>query len=94
MIAFEVANIRNVPDIPDLVAQMLQISENQIKSNGRAGMTQVRVAINRGAANIHAGKGWVQGLEKLLLPGKGIVYRKFVFHEIVIHRSKLGKVKN
>ena len=72
-IVLQVTHIGDVTNIADFVAEVFQISENQIKSDGRTGMTKVSVAIDGGAADIHAHMRGVEGFERLLAARKAIV---------------------
>ena len=53
-IVFQMPHISDVAHIAHLVAQMLQVAEKQVESDGRTGMSQMGVAIDRRSAYIHA----------------------------------------
>ena len=52
-IMLQVAHIGDVAHIAHLVAQLLQVAEQHVEGDGRTGVAQVRVAIDRGAADVH-----------------------------------------
>ena len=68
-IVLQMAHIGDVADITDLVAQMSQVSEQDVECDGRARVPEVRVAVNRRPANIHAHVGRMHRLKALLAPG-------------------------
>ena len=72
-IMLEMPHIGDVAHIAHLVAEMAQIAEEDIERYGRTRMSEMAVAINGGAAHIHAYTPLVYGLERLLGAGKGIV---------------------
>ena len=53
-IVLQVAHVGNVSNVANLIAQMLEIAEEYIESDGRTRMTQMRIAIHSWATNIHA----------------------------------------
>ena len=79
-VMLEMADVGDVAHVAHLVAQLLQVAEQHVEGNGRTGMTQVRVAIDRGAADVHAHHRLVQRHEVLLASGEGIVDEKGMFH--------------
>ena len=56
-----------------LVAQVLQIAEENIEGDGRTGVAQMRIAVDGGAADIHAHVRGVQRLEAFFLSCQCIV---------------------
>jgi hypothetical protein len=72
-IAFQVTYIGDVADVPYLIAQVPEISEEQIESYGWPGMSQMGFSVNGGSANIQAHIGWVEGLKLLFFPVQGVV---------------------
>jgi hypothetical protein len=54
-------------------------------------MAKVWIAVNGGSANVHTGKGRVDGLKKFLFTCKGIVNKKLVFHKIGNSGTKVKK---
>ncbi len=79
-VVFQVADVRDVAHVADLVARRFQIAEQQVECHGRAGMAQVGVAVDRGAAHIHARTPRYQRFECFLAPRERIVKRQFRFH--------------
>ena len=79
-IVLHVSHIGDVAHVAHLVAQVFQIAEKDVKRDGRAGMSQVRVAIHGGSAHIHAHIGGVQRLKSFLAPTERIVNQKGLFH--------------
>jgi hypothetical protein len=72
-VAFQVPDIRDVPDITDLIAKVFQPAEYQVKGYSRAGMAQVRITIYGRAANIQTNMWRVVRLEKFFLPRKAVL---------------------
>ena len=72
-IVFQVAHVSDVTNIAHFVAEVFQISEDQVKSDGRTGMAEMGVAVDGGSADIHAHMRGVQGFERLLAARKAIV---------------------
>ena len=79
-IVLQVTHISDVAHIANLVTQVLQITEQQVKGDGRTGMTQMGVAIDGGTTDIHAHIGGMQRLEALLLARQRIIDNQFRFH--------------
>ena len=79
-IVLQMSHIRDVTHIAYLVSQMLQVTEENIKGDGWARMTQMRVAIYGRTAYIHSHIGRMQGFKTLLLSVKGIVNQQCLFH--------------
>ena len=52
-IVLQVPHIGDVTHIAHLVAEVLQVPIQQVESDGRAGMPQVRIPIHRRSAHIH-----------------------------------------
>jgi hypothetical protein len=63
----KMAYVRDVTDISDLVAQVLEKFYKNIISHSRTGMSQVSVAINSRAADIEPYMALVDGPENLFL---------------------------
>ncbi len=76
----EVSHVGYVAHISDLVPQVLQVTEQDVESHGRAGVAQMGVAVYCRAADIHAYVSGVNGLERLLGAGQRIVDGQIVFH--------------
>ena len=72
-IVLQVAHIGDVAHIAHLIAQMLQIAEQQVEGDGRTGMPQMGVAIDGWSTHIHAHMGGVNRLEALLLARQRII---------------------
>ena len=72
-VVLQVAHVGDVAHIAHLIAQMLQVAEHQVEGDGRAGMTQMGVAIDSGAADIHAHIRSMQRLKALFLARQGII---------------------
>ena len=67
-IMFQVAHICYIPHITYFVANMLQITEQEVKSNGRTRMSQMCISINSRTTYVHSHTSFVQGAEKFFLP--------------------------
>ena len=55
---------------------MLQVAEQQVEGDGRTGVAQVGVAIDGGAADVHAHTTLYQRTKKFLGPRKRIINKK------------------
>ena len=53
-IVFQMAYVGDVADIAYLIADVCQVAEQQVESDGRPCVSQVRVTVNGGTADIHA----------------------------------------
>ena len=67
------AHVGDVAHITDFIAKVLQIPENQVESDGWPRVTEVRIAINGGTADIHTHMWGVQRLERLLAAREAVV---------------------
>ena len=79
-IMFEMAYIGDVADVAHLIAEMLEVAEKDIEGDSRTGMPQMGVAIDGGAADVHAHVGRVDGLEPLFLAVERVVDKKGLLH--------------
>jgi hypothetical protein len=61
-----VPHIGDVAHIAHFVTQVLKVAEEHIEGDGRAGVAQVGVAIDGGAAHVHAHMTFMDGLEEFL----------------------------
>ena len=80
-IVFKVTHVGYIAHIAHLIAQMAQVSEHNVEGNSRTGMPQMRVAVHRRAANIHAYVGCMQRLEELFASRECIINQQFLFHD-------------
>ena len=72
-IVLQMAHVRDVTHIAHLVADVLEVSEKEIEGDGWPGMSEMRVAINGRAADVHAHAPRVERLEEFLLPAQGVI---------------------
>ena len=72
-IVFQMSHVGNVPDVAHLVAQMLQVAEENVEGDGRAGVSEMRIAVDGGTADVHSHVGSVQRHEAFLLPVQRII---------------------
>ena len=79
-VVLQMSHVRDVAHVTHLVAAGLEVAEQQVERHGRTGMAQMRVAVDRGAADIHAHAAGSQRLELLLAAGERIVKYEFRFH--------------
>ena len=71
-IVLEMAHVGDVPHITDLVAEMLQETEQDVVGHARTGMAQMGVAIDGGTAHIHPYMAGMDGNEEFLPACQGI----------------------
>jgi hypothetical protein len=67
------SHICDVAYVAHLVADVLEVAEQQVEGNSGSGVTQVSIAIDGWAADIHAHAPFHQWAEELLLAGKGVI---------------------
>ena len=79
-IVLEVAYVGDVAHVAHLVAQRAEVAEQQIERDGGTGVTQVGIAIDRRAADIHTYTTFGQGRKLLLAACQRIVKGKFGIH--------------
>ena len=84
-IVFEMAHIGDVAYIAYLVADMLEIAEQDVEGDGRTGMAQMGVTIDGRSTDIHAHMGCVDRLKGLLAAAERIVNHE-VLLLVQIHR--------
>ena len=72
-VVLQMARIGNVAHIAHFVAQVFQISKNQVEREKSAAIAQMHIAINSWAANVHTHCAFVNGSEFFLAFGKRIV---------------------
>src|SRR3712207_6777659 len=73
-IVLQMAHIRDVTNVANLVAQVLKIAEKQVERDGRTGVAQMWIAVNGGTADVHAHVGSMQGNELLLTTSQRVIY--------------------
>ena len=76
-IVLEVPHVGDVAHIAHLVAQLLQMAEKHVEGDGGTRVTQVRIAIDGGAAHIHAHMGRRQRHKQLLAPRERVIEVKW-----------------
>ena len=79
-IMLQMAHIGNVTHIAHFITQMLQVTEKNVESDSRAGMSQMRITIDGRSADIHSHVWCMQRLETFFLPMQCIVNQKCLFH--------------
>ena len=75
-IVLKMAYISNVAYISYFIAQVFQVTEHQVESNSRTGVSQMGIAINCRSTHIHTHIGGVKRLETLFLSSQRIVNYK------------------
>src|SRR5665647_1599127 len=76
----KVPDVSDVAHIPDFISEVQQVSVQHIERYCRPCMTQMRLAVNGGAADIHAGKRRRHGFEQLFFTGEGVIQVKGILH--------------
>ena len=87
-IMFKMPHISNVSHIAHLVAQMLEITEKNVKGDGRTGVSQMGVAIYGWSTHIHAYIRRMNRLKRLFPTRQRIINDQFLFHCIVLYCCK------
>ena len=82
-VVFQVAHVGDVAHVAHFISQVLEVAEEDVEGDGRTGVSQVRVAIDRRAADVHAHVRSVQRLEYFLRSAQCVVNRQLMFHIIV-----------
>ena len=63
----EVAHVGDIADVAHLIALMLEIAEEEVEGDGGTGVAQMGIAIDGGAADVHADAAFMKGTEEFLL---------------------------
>ncbi len=79
-VALEMPHIGDVAHVAHLVADVLQVTKNDIEADEGAAVAQVHVAVHRRTAYIHAHLAGHQRFERLFLSRQTIVNDQIVFH--------------
>ena len=79
-VVLQVAYVGDVAHVTHLVAQVFEVTEEHVEGDGWARVAQMRVAVNRGTADVHAHMGGVERLEQLFRACQRIVNQKILFH--------------
>ena len=72
-IVLQMPHIRNITHIAYFIADMLQVTEQQVERNGRTGMSQMGIPIYCRPADIHPVTPRRDGFELFLFTGKRII---------------------
>ena len=72
-IMLEMAHVGDIADVAHLVAEMAQIAEEDVESDGGTGVSQMAVAVHRRAAHVHAYPLRMYGAEQFLAARQGVV---------------------
>ena len=76
------SHVGDVAHVTHFVAEVPQVAEHHVESDGGTCVSQMGVAVNGGSAHVHSHVRSVQRTEKLFLSRKSVVYNKFAFHNI------------
>ena len=71
-IVLQVADIRDVPDVADLVAEVLQEAEQDVVRDAGTGVSEMGVAVDGRPADVHADMAGIDRNEEFFFPGQGI----------------------
>ena len=82
-IVFQMAHVGDIAHIAHFIPYVAQVAEEDVEGDGGAGMTQMGVAVHRGAAHIHAHISGRQRLEKFFLVRQCVVYQQWL-HSLVV----------
>ena len=83
-IMFQMSHISDVAHVAHFVPDVPQIAEENVEGDGRAGMPEVRIAVNGRSADIHAHVGGCCRLEEFLLPVQRIVNNQVLHNQLFI----------
>ena len=75
-----VVDIGEIDDMPNFIADVLEIAPDHVEDDGRHRMADVRVVIRRDSADVHAHHAGFDRLERLDFPRKGAVELQAVSH--------------
>jgi hypothetical protein len=53
-VVFEMADVGDVSDVADFVSEMIKVPEKHVERNGGARMSEMRIAVYGGAADVEA----------------------------------------
>ena len=79
-VVLQMAHVGDVAHVAHLVARSLEVTEQQVERHGGPGVAQMRIAVDRGTADIHAHAARNERLEDLLAAGERIVKYEFGIH--------------
>ena len=79
-VVLQMPHVRDVAHVAHLVSRSLEVAEQQVERHGGAGVAQMRIAVDRGTADIHAHAARHEGFELLLAAGERIVKYEFGIH--------------
>ena len=88
-IMLKMTYISDIPHITYFIADMLKVSEQNVKGNGRTCVTQMRVAIYSGATYIHAYMRCMQWGESFFLSAQCVVNNQ-ISHNHFYYRFKIN----
>ncbi len=80
-VVLKMPHIGNIPHIAHLVSYMLQITEHHVERDCGTRVSEMRIAINCRAANIHSNPSRSERLELLLHSGACVVDQKLLNHD-------------
>lgn len=80
-VVLKMAHVGNIPHIAHLISYMLQITEHHVESDCGTRVSEMRIAINCRAANIHSYPSRSERLELLLHSGACVVDQKLLNHD-------------
>ena len=72
-IVLEVADVGDVAHVAHLIARRFQIAKQQVERNGRTRMSQMRIAVNGGTADVQTDERRLERFEALFAARKRIV---------------------
>ena len=79
-IVLQVAHIRDVTHIAYLVAEVLQVAEENVEGDGWARVTEMWVTIDRRSTDIHTHIGAVERFKTFFLTRQRIINKECLFH--------------
>ena len=69
----EVPHVGDVADVAHLIAEVLQVAEDEVEGDGGTGVPQMGVAVNRGTADIQPYERGIERFERFFPAGEGVV---------------------
>ena len=75
-VVLQMSDVSDVPDISDLVSEMLQKSDQDVICYSRSGMSEMRIPIYGGTAYIQSGMSRIDRLEQFFFTAQSIGDKK------------------
>lgn len=76
----QMTRVRDIPNVPDLVSQVIQITIDEVECEKGPAVPKVHIAVYRRPADIHPHEGWVQWLKGFLFARERVYDMQTMLH--------------